>query len=135
MLHIDLAVPGSTEIGELGLRLSATLSTADDFASIKKGLSACRAAFDADLTGSQLQLRTARQGDRFQPLGLNGCKRVSEILRDSGVPKILREDVLLLTSGDEVVWLTGLRPAHAFRVRPITRRILILDLQSLKASS
>ena len=135
MLHIDLAVPGSTEIGELGLRLSATLSTADDFASIKKGLSACRAAFDADLTGSQLQLRTARQGDRFQPLGLNGCKRVSEILRDSGVPKILREDVLLLTSGDEVVWLTGLRPAHAFRVQPNTRRVLILDLQSFEASS
>ena len=128
MLDIDVAVPGNVEIGELGLRLSANSST-DDFSSIKNDLSACRAAFDADLTGSRLQLRTTRQGDRFQPLGMNGHKRVSEFLIDSGVPKILREDVLLLTSGDEVVWVVGLRPADPFRVQAKTRNIMTVDLQ------
>ena len=128
MLDIDVAVPGSVEIGELGLRLSANFST-DDFSSIKNDLSACRAAFDADLTGSRLQLRTTRQGDRFQPLGMNGHKRVSEFLLDSGVPKILREDVLLLTSGDEVAWVAGLRPADPFKVHAKTRNIMIVDLQ------
>ncbi len=132
IIDIDVAVPGSTEIDDLGLRLSATLSNADDFASIKKGLSACRAAFDADLTGSQLQLRAVRRGDRFQPLGMNGHKRVNEFLLDSGVPRILRDDVLLLTNGEDVVWVAGLRPAHPFRVQPKTRKIMIVDLQPSK---
>ena len=130
-LNIDVAVPGGTVIDRLSLRLSATLTSAGDFASIKSGLSARRAAFDADLTGPRLQLRTPRRGDRFQPLGMEGRKRVSEFLLDSGVPKILREDVLLLTSGEEVVWVAGLLPAHPFRVQPKTRKIMMVDLQPL----
>ena len=134
-IDIGVSVPGSTEIGELGLRLHTTLANAGDFESIRITLGMNRTAFDADLTGTQLKLRSARQGDHFQPLGMNGHKRVNDFLMDSGVPKILRQDVLLMTSGDAIVWVAGFRPAHPFRVQPKTRKIMIVELQTVGTSS
>jgi tRNA(Ile)-lysidine synthase len=131
---IGVAVPGNTEIRELGLRLHTTIANGD-FRSIRNDLGMNRAAFDADLTGVHLKLRSVRNGDRFQPLGMNGHKRVNDYLTDSGVPKILRQDVLLMTSGDDIVWVAGLRPAHPFRVHEKTRKIMIVDLQTVEGPS
>jgi tRNA(Ile)-lysidine synthase len=127
-LAIEVALPGRTEIGELGLALEVGLASNTDLEAIKAGLSAERAAFDADRVGRRLQLRSARPGDRFQPLGMSGRKRVSEFLIDAGTPRILRDDVLLLTRGPEIVWVTGMRPAHPFRVQSGTRRVMIAQL-------
>jgi hypothetical protein len=36
---------------------------------------------------------------------------------------------LLLTSGDQIAWVAGLEIGHPFRVRPDSRRLLLLELQ------
>ena len=95
---------------------------------LKAELGASRVAFDADLTGTQLVLRSPRPGDRFQPLGMAGRKRVSDLLIDLKWPRLLRDEILLLTRDDEILWVVGLRTSHRYRVRTATREIALMEL-------
>ncbi len=127
--EVDVEVPGTASITELGLELTSVPAAVADFNAIKRSLGGDREAFDADLLGSRLQLRSIRSGDVFQPLGMKGHKRVSQFLIDLGVPRILREDIFLLAKGPEVVWVAGLRPSHPFSVQSTTRRMIVASLK------
>ncbi len=83
--------------------------------------------FDAGLAGARLRLRPPRPGDRFQPLGMEGCKKLSDFLIDLKWPRLLRDEVLLLVRGDEIVWVVGLRLSHRFRVRESTSEIALAE--------
>ncbi|WKN42305.1 tRNA lysidine(34) synthetase TilS [Tunicatimonas pelagia] len=63
-----------------------------------------------------LQVRRWKPGDTFQPLGMKHHKKVSDFLIDSKVPRYQKEKVLVLLSGDEIVWLIGHRIDHRFRL-------------------
>jgi tRNA(Ile)-lysidine synthase len=130
----EVAVPGETRLPEGGGSLQARLLPAVCFAGLKSGLGGGRAVFDADRTGGRLRLRPWRPGDRFQPLGMDGHKKVSDFLVDRKWPRLLRDEVRLLVRLGEtgleegIVWVVGLHPAHPFRVRPDTREIVLLEL-------
>ena len=82
------------------------------------------ACFDADRLTFPLTIRHWQAGDRFRPLGLNGSKLVSNLLADERVPRLEREETLVLESGGEIAWVLGRRLDHRFRVTDKTRRIL-----------
>jgi tRNA(Ile)-lysidine synthase len=81
---------------------------------------------DAERVGSALTLRTWREGDRFSPLGLGGSKKVSDVLTERRVPSSERQRQLVLTAGEEIVWVVGHRLAENFRIRSDTQRALRL---------
>ncbi len=115
-----ITVPGVTQVP--GWRISASLDTpgeimADD---------AYTAQFDAAAAGSNLWLRARGHGDRFQPLGMKGSKRVSRFLIDAKVPLAWRDRVPIVTNGAEIIWLVGQRIDARFKVTPKTRRVLRL---------
>ncbi len=56
-----------------------------------------------------LKLRHKRDGDRFQLLGTNYEKKISDILIDKKVPFIVKDKIILLTTThDEVLWISHL---------------------------
>jgi tRNA(Ile)-lysidine synthase len=73
-----------------------------------------------------LKIRNRRDGDRFQPFGMKGSKKVKDFLIDSKVPRHERDRVPILVSGDEVVWVVGYRTSERFKVRSETNRCLSL---------
>jgi tRNA(Ile)-lysidine synthase len=79
---------------------------------------------------TQLCVRWPRAGDRFHPLGAPGHRPLRRFLADAGVPRAERRLVPLVLLGREVLWVAGLRPAHAARVQPTTVRRLRLELHS-----
>lgn len=81
------------------------------------------AYLDADLLDSELTARPWRPGDRFQPLGMGHPKKVSDFLTDARVSPSRRKAVYVLCSGEQIVWVVGLRIAHDARIRPDTSRI------------
>jgi tRNA(Ile)-lysidine synthase len=123
-----VAVPGTTDIPERQRRLHAALLPGRDFDGLRPRLSRWRAALDADLVASGLELREVRPGDRLRPLGMEGHKKLSDLLIDDKVPRLLRDEHLVVARGDDIVWLTGVRPAHDYRVRGDTERILLLEM-------
>ena len=124
----NIQIPGVAKISSHGLLLRAQLFPVRAFSELKPRLGEALAAFDADLIGPHLQVRSPRPGDRFQPLGMEGHKKVSDFLIDLKWPRILRDEVLLLARGDEVVWIVGLRPSNRCRVSRDTRELALVEL-------
>jgi tRNA(Ile)-lysidine synthase len=86
---------------------------------------------DSERLPAALRLRARRRGERFQPLGLGGHSvLLSDFFVDQKVPAEQREHWPLLTSGDEVVWVVGLRLDERFKVTPSTRHVTRLALIS-----
>lgn len=79
---------------------------------------------DLQLLSFPLKLRQWSEGDRFQPLGMSGKKKVSDFMIDSKIPLTLKEDVLLLESAGQIAWIVGLRLDDRFKVTPQTSTML-----------
>ena len=78
-----------------------------------------------------LLLRRWKTGDIFYPLGMNGkSKKVSKFFKDEKLSRIEKENTWLLCSGNEVVWITGLRADERFKISNTTKTILQIDLIS-----
>ena len=56
-------------------------------------------------------VRTWRPGDRFQPSGMTGHKKLQDFFTDAKVPRDLRGGIPLLLSGERVAWVVGYRTA------------------------
>jgi tRNA(Ile)-lysidine synthase len=86
------------------------------------------ACIDLSLVTFPLIVRRWEPGDRFRPLGMKQMKKISDFLIDLKVPVTQKEKVLLLMSGDDVIWVMGYRIDDRFRVTSRTGRILMLSL-------
>lgn len=77
-----------------------------------------------------LTLRKWKQGDRFKPFGMKGTKKVSDFLIDRKVPVALKNNILVLALGDEIVWLVGHQISEDFKVSEDTKKVLRIELKS-----
>ena len=68
--------------------------------------------FSLAAIGGRLTLRTRQAGDRFQPLGMTGHKKLQDFFTDAKVPRSLRDRVPLLVSRGRIAWVVGYRIAE-----------------------
>ena len=61
--------------------------------------------------GPRLSLRTWRAGDRFQPLGMEGEKKLQDFYTDSKAPRGWRGRIPLLVAEGGIAWVVGYRIA------------------------
>ena len=71
-------------------------------------------------------MRNFRHGDRFQPLGMAGHKKVKELFIEKRVPLSVRASLPLLLFGNEVIWIPGYARSESRKVTPATKAILHL---------
>ena len=86
------------------------------------------AFFDMDKLHFPLTIRNFRPGDRMAPLGLHGTQKIKKIFIDR---KIARENRLrypLLISGDQILWIVGLRQGEKGKVEPATTGWLKVEM-------
>jgi tRNA(Ile)-lysidine synthase len=87
---------------------------------------------DAGLTADRLTVRPRREGDRFQPLGMEqGSVKLSDFFINVKLPRRARRKWPLVCAGEDIVWIPGYRLAHPFRVTEATRQALKLSLRKL----
>ncbi len=55
----------------------------------------------------QLYFKTYEQGDRIQPLGMNGTKKLSDVFSDAKVPKSFRDKIPVLCDETGPIWVVG----------------------------
>jgi tRNA(Ile)-lysidine synthase len=82
---------------------------------------------DADLLGKELILRSWNDGDWFMPFGLGAKKKVSDFFIDRKVPVTEKQNIPLLVSDNEIVWICGYRLDERFGITPGTKTILRLS--------
>ena len=107
------------------LDLSIEKIQAKGFEIIKKNTVAC---LDLEKVEFPLMIRKWQQGDYFQPLGMNGFKKVSDFFIDQKIPIHEKENTWLLCSGKNIVWIIGHRIDNRFKVTSKTQKILKIEM-------
>lgn len=80
----------------------------------------------ADVLQGNLRIRNWRSGDRFQPFGLDGTRKVSDLLRDLRVAATRRDGVLVVEDEAGILWIVGLARSERTRLLPTTGRTVTL---------
>lgn len=73
-----------------------------------------------------LTLRTWQNGDVFFPIGMNGkSKKVSKFFKDQKLSVIEKQQIWLLCSENQIVWIIGLRQDERFKPQQTTNILQI----------
>jgi tRNA(Ile)-lysidine synthase len=77
-----------------------------------------------------LVLRRWKEGDSFQPFGMEGkSKKVSKIFKDEKLSLIDKENTWLLCSDDTIVWIIGIRQDERFKIEKTTKNRIQIQWQ------
>ena len=63
-----------------------------------------------------LKLRKWKNGDKIQPLGMKGNKKVSDILIDYKISILEKENIYVLESNNDIVWVIGILINEVYKV-------------------
>jgi tRNA(Ile)-lysidine synthase len=126
-----IAVPGRLEVPECGCAIEARRRrTSGQRAASQVVRGDCDVAvIDAASARGGLAVRSRRPGDWIRPLGLQGRKKLQDVLVDRKVPRGERDRVPLVVDGnDRVLWVAGHVVSHDARVTDSTRSMVVLKL-------
>ncbi len=71
-----------------------------------------------------LKVRAWRLDDVFHPFGMKGKKKLTKFFKDEKLSLISKNSVWVLESGDEIIWVIGLRPDDRYKVTSATKEVL-----------
>jgi tRNA(Ile)-lysidine synthase len=119
-----LMIPGTADLGDAG-SICAEEVPSDDVAGTPESV-----VVDASEIGDSFVVDGIRPGDRMRPLGMEGTRKLSDLLVDSKVPRHERHVVPVVRDGERIVWVAGVRMSEDYRVGPETTRAIRLTWRS-----
>jgi tRNA(Ile)-lysidine synthetase, N-terminal domain/tRNA(Ile)-lysidine synthetase, C-terminal domain len=84
------------------------------------------ATIDYDKLEFPLSLRRWAEGDWFIPFGMKGRKKISDYFTDRKLSLFAKENVWLLCSGENIVWIIGERLDNRFCMDENTKQVLVV---------
>ena len=112
--------PGTCDLGPLG-RIEARIVGVDVV-----GADPDAAYFNAANVAPTLVVDAVRQGDRIRPLGMEGTRKLQDVLVDAKVPQRLRAGTPVVRDGERVLWVAGVKQSDDAKVTSATERVLML---------
>jgi len=83
-----------------------------------------------EIVNSEFVLRLWQEGDSFQPLGMKGNKKISDFLIDKKVNQFKKENQVVLTVNEEIIWVCGQRISETVKINAKTKRFLELSIKT-----
>jgi tRNA(Ile)-lysidine synthase len=99
-----LSVPGAVAFGECEVRCA--IGPPERAAGV----------LDRERLGSELLVRTWRDGDRMRPLGLDGSKSLQDLFTARRVPRERRRWLAVVEARGEIAWVPGVATSELFKV-------------------
>jgi tRNA(Ile)-lysidine synthase len=125
-----LPVPGRVEVPEAGVAIVARAAAHAPAAFGLRG--GGEAVVQAGAVRLPLAVRNRRPGDRLQPLGAPGRRKLQDVLVDRKVPRAARDGVpIVVDAAGRIVWVAGLVVAEWCRVTAPTASVVVLTLERL----
>ena len=86
------------------------------------------AYFDRDKLSFPLYIRRWKSGDKFQPFGMKGKRKISDLFTDQKLSLHDKKNIwLLCNADDEILWVMGLRTDDRFKITSQTHNILNIN--------
>ncbi|HYW68402.1 MAG TPA: tRNA lysidine(34) synthetase TilS, partial [bacterium] len=93
------------------------------------------ALFDWDELAAPLTVRSKREGDRFQPFGMEGTQSMKDFFVNSKIAFSFRPSVPILCDDEGILWVVGVRRAARAPVTDDTRTVLAVRARTLEVST
>lgn len=116
-------IPGETLVPEFGVKLICAISKRKTNLEFSMQ-NPYQGSFDYNKIKKPVFIRTRKEGDTFQPLGMKGKKKIKDFLIDQKIPQPEKSKVLFLTDKTDIIWLIGLRISERFKVTAKTKQVL-----------
>ena len=85
---------------------------------------------DKDLLKYPLTARKWEKGDYFYPFGMESKKKLSKFFKDEKLSMLEKENVWLVCSNEDVVWIINYRADNRFKITEKTKNILKISLKN-----
>ncbi len=90
---------------------------------------ALRAYFDYEQVTPPLTLRCRKNGDKFQPYGMQGRKKIKDFFIDMKLPMDTRNRMpLLVDKKGNILWVIGLRINEQVKITNKTQKVLVVSV-------
>jgi tRNA(Ile)-lysidine synthase len=86
------------------------------------------ASFDAEQIAFPLMVRNRLTGDKIQPLGMGGHKKVKDIFIDHKIPLSQRHGWPLIVDQEAIIWIPGLKRADRGKITERTKRLITITV-------
>ncbi|BAV95273.1 tRNA lysidine(34) synthetase TilS [Ichthyobacterium seriolicida] len=89
------------------------------------------AQLDLDKLSFPLILRRWELGDRFIPLGMRSSKKLSKFFKDEKLSILDKENIWVLCSDRDIVWVVGHRISNNYKITSHTHRVYQIELKNV----
>jgi len=125
---VEIPLPGEREVKELGWRLRTVVIPRPE--SLVPP-SPYVVYLDPGKVQLPLFVRVRRPGDRIQPLGFSGKKKVKDLLMEAHIPRRERDLWPLVCDRKGIAWVVGVRVAEDYKVEPGTPEVIRVEAEKL----
>jgi len=127
----SVKIPGETVIPEFGVKLRCTVSIKKSNIKISRQ-GQYQEYLDYGKIKEPVFIRSRKNGDTFQPLGMIGKKKIKDFLIDQKVSQPEKNRVLFLTDKTDIIWVVGFRISDNFKVTEKTKQVLKVRFLKIK---
>jgi len=85
------------------------------------------AALDVDKLTFPIKLRPWQPGDKFMPFGMDRFKKVSDFLVDQKISMFEKDNIYVMESKGDIVWVVGKRIDNRFKISNQTTKIWMVN--------
>lgn len=125
--HIEVTGPGVYEFPPAGSSITIRLAAKETLdPHMADGVR--RAVFDAKEVPFPLILRSLMPGDRLQPWGMEGSRKIKALYIDLKIPREKRRLIPLLVKDGEILWIAGVRRGRGAPVTDSTVQALEVEI-------
>jgi len=122
--RFNITVPGTVRIASLGLTLRFR-----ELKRVPASLAADRRAYmDMSRIAFPIVVRNIHPGDRIQPLGMKGTRKLKSILIDEKIPGEIRGKIPVVADALSVLWVPGVRLSERVRIGKGTKHVLSAEI-------
>ena len=76
------------------------------------------ASVDAEMVGdAPIVVRSFEPGDRMEPWGMAGSRKLQDIFTDQKIPRAQRSSIPVVVCRGEIIWIPGYRIARSWAVK------------------
>ncbi len=88
--------------------------------------------FDHSKIVGNLMVRTRKNGDKFNPFGMQGSKKIKDYFIDEKIPRDLRNQIPLLIDETNILWVIGYRTSEIYKLDKAGKKVLKVEIKTIK---
>jgi tRNA(Ile)-lysidine synthase len=117
-------IPGSLYVKERKLTIRSELATKENVDFSRKN----QVYLDLDKIQQPMVIRNRRNGDWFQPLGMQGRQKIKTFFIDHKMPRCERNEIILLVDRLSIIWIENMHLNDRVKITTETKNVLKLDI-------